>query len=203
MIQRIQTLHLLAAAVLTAVLLFVPLARYAAGGRTVALHAFALRTTDGEPLAAAAERTPQLVVVAVDGAPTDTDSSAVAAAPAVPAAPEAVGTSASSEVLPPYLGILLAAAAVLPFATIFLYKRRLLQIRLCAVELVLLLGVLVMETIYFFRLKALFADAAATASFAAPQPTAAFPLAALFFVWLASRAIFRDEMLVRAADRIR
>lgn len=203
MIQRIQTLHLLAAAVLTAVLLFVPLARYAAGGRTVALHAFALRTTDGEPLAAAAERTPQLVVVAVDGAPTDTDSSAVAAAPAVPAAPEAVGTPASFEALPPYLGILLAAAAVLPFATIFLYKRRLLQIRLCAVELVLLLGVLVMETIYFFRLKALFADAAATASFAAPQLTAAFPLAALFFVWLASRAIFRDEMLVRAADRIR
>jgi len=29
------------------------------------------------------------------------------------------------------------------------------------------------------------------------------PVAALLFVWLASRAIFRDEMLVRAADRIR
>lgn len=175
MIQRIQTLHLLAVVVLTAVMLFVPLARYADGDRAVALHAFDLRTTTE---AAAAETT-----------------SAEAA--------EAVVATASTEKLPVYLGILLVAAVVLPFATIFLYGRRLLQIRLCAVELVLLLGVLAMEAVYYFRFKALFANAATAVSYAAPQAAAFFPLPALFFVWLASRAIFRDEMLVRAADRIR
>ena len=40
----------------------------------------------------------------------------------------------------PYMGALLAAATLLPLATIFLFKRRMLQLRLCAVELVLLLG---------------------------------------------------------------
>ena len=105
--------------------------------------------------------------------------------------------------MPPYLGILLVLAALLPLVTIFLFRRRLLQIRLCAVEMVLLIGALVMEAVYYFRLKALFADLAATAAHASLKLPMIFPLLALFFVFLASRAIFRDEMLVRAADRIR
>ena len=39
-----------------------------------------------------------------------------------------------------YMGVVLALACVLPFITIFLFKRRLLQIRLCVVEIVLLIG---------------------------------------------------------------
>ena len=49
-----------------------------------------------------------------------------------------------------YLGILLALAAALPLVTIFLYRRRLLQIRLCVAEMVLLAGAVVMEGVYYF-----------------------------------------------------
>ena len=46
--------------------------------------------------------------------------------------------------------VVLALACVLPFITIFLFKRRLLQIRLCVVEIVLLIGSAVMEAAYYF-----------------------------------------------------
>ena len=49
-----------------------------------------------------------------------------------------------------YMGVLLALACALPLVTIFLFRRRLLQIRLCVVEMVLLLGSLVMEGVYYF-----------------------------------------------------
>lgn len=101
-----------------------------------------------------------------------------------------------------YLGVLLAAACVLPIFTIFLFRRRLLQIRLCAVEVVLLVGGLVMEGVYYLFCQRFFVD---YFDFSARiiRPAAALPLAALVFVALAARAIFRDELLVRAADRIR
>ena len=59
---------------------------------------------------------------------------------------------AGGEVLQPavYLGILLSAAALLPLVTVFLYRRRLLQIRLCVAEMVLLVGSAVMEGIYYY-----------------------------------------------------
>lgn len=97
---------------------------------------------------------------------------------------------------PIYLPILMGAATLLPLLTIFLFKRRMLQVRLCAVEAVLLFGVLAMEAmLYFGPQNSLDAGALQPASFA--------PVAALLFVWLAARAILRDELLVRSLDRIR
>ena len=99
------------------------------------------------------------------------------------------------------MGVLQAAACVLPLITIFLYRRRLLQIRLCAVAMVLMLGVVAMEAIYYFLCARLFADFAFhTQGF---RPAIALPIVGLFFMYLAARAIFRDELMVRAADRIR
>ena len=50
-------------------------------------------------------------------------------------------TAAGEAVQPTvYMGVVLALACVLPFITIFLFKRRLLQLRLCVVEMVLLVG---------------------------------------------------------------
>ncbi len=49
-----------------------------------------------------------------------------------------------------YLGILFVLSALLPLLTIFLYRRRLLQIRLCVVEMVFLVGTVIMEAIYYF-----------------------------------------------------
>ena len=94
-----------------------------------------------------------------------------------------------------YLGILL------PLVTIFLYRRRLLQIRLCVAEMVLLAGAVVMEGVYYFLSGRLFAGMAFhTQGF---RPAIALPLVALLFAFLAARAIFHDELLVRSADRIR
>lgn len=186
MIQRIQTLHLLAVTLLAAVMLFVPLAWFGDYGRTVTMYAFDVRSE----LQTGAEGAGELAAAPI------AEASAASAAPVA-------GETLFSDPMPPYLGILLVLAALLPLVTIFLFRRRLLQIRLCAVEMVLLIGALVMEAVYYFRLKALFADLAATAAHASLKLPMIFPLLALFFVFLASRAIFRDEMLVRAADRIR
>lgn len=100
-----------------------------------------------------------------------------------------------------YMGILLALACVLPLVTVFLFKRRLLQIRLCVVEMVLLVGAAAMEGVYYFLSWRVFSDLSFhTQGF---KPAIALPLVCLFFAYLAARAIFRDELMVRAADRIR
>lgn len=101
-----------------------------------------------------------------------------------------------------YMGILLVLAALLPLVTIFLYKRRLLQIRLCVVEMVLLLGSAVMEGIYYFLSRRFF-DELLTVHMQSVRPTIVLPIVCLILAGLAARAIFRDELMVRAADRIR
>ena len=156
MIQRIQTLYLLAATVLMAIAFFAPLATFG--------------TTEGLSTLYAHE----LV--------------------------DANGVSATN---PYYLNFLVLLAMVLPFGTIFRYKRRLTQIRWCVVEMVLLVGVVVMLGLYCYRFYTLFSEASPELLAVSFKVTLLCPLAALFFTWLAMRAIFRDEMLVRAADRIR
>lgn len=102
-----------------------------------------------------------------------------------------------------YIMFLALLAMVVPFGTIFRYKNRMQQIRFGVVEVVLLLGLIVVEAIYCFRFDALFKAAAPQIYSVELKLPLFFPIVALIFVWLAIRAIFRDEMLVRAADRIR
>ena len=95
-----------------------------------------------------------------------------------------------------YMGVLLALACALPLVTIFLFRRRLLQIRLCVVEMVLLLGSLVMEGVYYFLSWRVFSDLTFhTQGF---KPAIVLPLVCLLFAYLAARAIFRDELLARS-----
>lgn len=100
-----------------------------------------------------------------------------------------------------YMGVLLLASALLPLVTIFLFRRRMLQIRLCVVEMVLLIGAIAMEVIYYFLSARAFSDQVLHAQ--GFKPAIALPIVCLFFMYLAVRAIFRDELMVRAADRIR
>lgn len=100
-----------------------------------------------------------------------------------------------------YMGVVLALSCVLPFITIFLFRRRLLQIRLGVVVMVLLLGSAVMEGVYYFLSWRVFSDMAFhTQGF---KPAIALPLVCMLLTYLATRAILRDELMVRAADRIR
>ena len=95
-----------------------------------------------------------------------------------------------------YMGVVLALACVLPFITIFLFK-----LRLCVVEMVLLVGSAVMEGVYYFLSYRVFAEQ--TFHTQVLKPAVVLPLVCLLFAYLAARAVFRDELMVRAADRIR
>ena len=154
MIQRIQTLYLLAAAALVGATMILPLARFADGVTEDTLKAFAISNSDGEMV--------QSTI---------------------------------------YMGILLSISALLPFVNIFLFRRRMLQMRLCVMEMVLLAGCAVMIGIYCW----LGMHAVSSLPFSAWSLGIGivFPLVAIVFVALAARAIFRDELLVRSLDRIR
>lgn len=100
-----------------------------------------------------------------------------------------------------WMGVMLVMATLLPLVVIFLFKRRTLQVRLCAVEIVLLLGSLVMIGLYYWLTSRLFENFVVEHrqfGWGAPMP-----LVSLVLTALASRAIFKDEVLVRSLDRIR
>ncbi len=99
------------------------------------------------------------------------------------------------------LAIMLVASALLPLVNIFLYKRRMTQIRYCIVEFVLLVGSVIMLAVHYF----LFYRAFAVFDFLALsiKVTVLLPIVALFLNYLAIRAIAADEALVRSVDRIR
>lgn len=90
-----------------------------------------------------------------------------------------------------YLGVVLAATCLLPLVTIFLFKRRLVQIRLCAVELVLLVGAGAMMGIYFYLCNRYFAESEFYSH--TLKISLVFPLVCLVFDLLALRAIFRTK----------
>ena len=152
MIQRIQSLYLLAVAALMAAAVFTPLAYFAAGVEEYKLYAFTLQ-----------------------------------------------GAQESYSRI--YMGVIVALAAIIPFVNIFLFKNRLLQIRLCAVELMLLVGSAIFMAIYYFLSNRMFSQLEFSAH--GFHIAIIFPLIALVLDYLAMRAIFRDEMLVKSLDRIR
>ena len=95
-----------------------------------------------------------------------------------------------------YMGILLALALVLPLATIFLFKRRMLQFRLGVVEMILLLGAQIVMGIYYFLSYRLFSSFEFHAQ--SVKLPLVLPLIAMIFTYLAVRAIFRDELMIRS-----
>ena len=101
-----------------------------------------------------------------------------------------------------WMGILLSLATALPLVTIFLFKNRVLQVRLCAVEIVLLLGCIAFMAIYFW-LSGANALEEAVVEHRHFGWSAIMPIVALVFTSLAARATFKDEILVRSLDRIR
>ncbi len=95
------------------------------------------------------------------------------------------------------LAILLTIATVIPFITIFLYKKRLLQIRLCGINIALQLGSTGM--IYFLGTQ-LIDELTGVLSY---KIMTAFPIVALILTFLALKAIGKDIALLKSMDRIR
>ena len=85
--------------------------------------------------------------------------------------------------------------AVLAFVTIFLFKKRKLQIRLTIFSSVVLIGYYLAVVAYIFML-------AENTSFT-PSWTISLPFVGIILNWLAIRGIGADEALVKAYDRLR
>jgi hypothetical protein len=96
---------------------------------------------------------------------------------------------------------LLGLSALTPFLTIFLFRRRILQARLLGAEFALLLGAVGLTGWYIFSTWSNVVTGMSENFF-----FSFFPLllvVAMLTNWLAIRGVLRDEMMVRAADRIR
>lgn len=101
-----------------------------------------------------------------------------------------------SKVYAPWaLFAILMIIAVLAFTTIFLFKKRMLQIRLTIFSSVMLIG-------YYMALVAYILMLAEDTTFSASW-TICLPFVAIILNWLAIRGIGADEALVKAYDRLR
>ncbi len=95
------------------------------------------------------------------------------------------------------LACLLAAIPLMSLTTFFLFRNRILQIRLCVFNILLMIGALILTWYYTFQAgKTLNVEAL----FSFP---AIMPLLAAILTYLAFRGIRRDELLIRSVDRIR
>jgi len=93
--------------------------------------------------------------------------------------------------------ILVSLIALISLVTIFLYKKRNLQVRLCIYNMLLMVAVEGLLYYYVYKItKEL--DAIVQYQFAA-----ILPLIALILTYLALRAIRRDDAIVKSLDRIR
>ena len=91
--------------------------------------------------------------------------------------------------------IFVSIILLLHIVDLFLYKRRILQIRILVFSIILLLGLFGM--FYFFTY---YSFTGADVSF---KISVAFPLVAMVLDYLAIRNIGKDEALIRSIDRIR
>ena len=95
------------------------------------------------------------------------------------------------------LSILSVTIPLVALITIFLFKKRILQARINVVNVVLCIGWYAVLAVYIWFAKTnLHTDWYLT-------PWAAIPLVNLVLTMMATRAILKDEALVRAADRLR
>ena len=93
------------------------------------------------------------------------------------------------------IAALLGIIALLSFLAIFLFKKRILQIRICTFIVLLILFVSALITIFSLSGKG---NAPAAIGL-----SAVLPVIMLIFILMARRAVKRDEALVKSADRIR
>ncbi|MDR2472975.1 MAG: DUF4293 domain-containing protein [Tannerella sp.] len=163
MIQRIQTVYLLAVAALFTALLFLPLA------------SMRWQVEDMESM---------LLLFKVDGL---YDNAAMA-----------YGTFV--------LFILTGIIILLTFTIIFMYKKRVLQMRMCVYNSLIIIGFVAVVGYHlwsFDKMSGAETEIKVTVSEIKLSIWSAFPIIALIFNYLAIRKIGTDEALVRSLERLR
>ena len=110
--------------------------------------------------------------------------------------------TAPSELVYPAWSLFFIAAVIiiLSFVIIFLYKRRMLQIRLCVYNAFLIIGFCLLTGFYLWKFgnSSQLGDMKFTL-----RLWASFPVIALILDYLAIRNIGADEVLVRSLERLR
>ena len=89
--------------------------------------------------------------------------------------------------------------AIIASVSIFLYKKRMLQIRFCIFNAILLIGFYGLFAFFLWKIS----EISSIFRFANVRITLAFPLISLIFDYLAIRNIGSDETLVRSLNRLR
>lgn len=174
MIQRKQTLYLLAVAILMATMLFLPLT-------TVVFSDTPGTTTDSTSLA--------ITKTTVLGSKTLVLNAC------------GVYRDTKQEIPLIYLTALICIVAAASLVNIFLYKRRKLQQKICIAIALCVVSVIVFAAIYVNDLVQLAAlSEGATIKYSVSM---VFPLLSLTCLWLAYSGIKKDIELVRSLDRIR
>ena len=93
---------------------------------------------------------------------------------------------------------ILMLSAVVALGTIFLYKNRMLQIRMSIFNIILLIGYYATFVAFIIAYNGRLEDFSFQLRFAS-----CLPFVAIVLSYLALRAIGKDEVMVRAADRLR
>lgn len=105
------------------------------------------------------------------------------------------GNSEHFTILP--LTIMISISMLITFISIFLFKKRMLQIRFNVFNFIFQIGSIGLMLFYLFQAKGLAGKSWNT------KITIITPLIAAIFTYLAIRAIGKDEALVRSISRIR
>jgi len=93
--------------------------------------------------------------------------------------------------------ILLTIITLISFVSIFLYKKRILQMRINVINIVLMLGYLGLN---YYYIKNFSSQLNGIISY---NFIAIFPFISVILTYLAIRAVGKDEALIRSLDRIR
>ena len=98
------------------------------------------------------------------------------------------------------LPVVLGLTGFIAFITIFLYKRRRVQVRLIRFDL--LLNIIYLALIFFYYVPELENITQTNADYIS-EPGIYLPIVSVVFLILANRFIAKDEKLIRSADRLR
>lgn len=99
-------------------------------------------------------------------------------------------------IAPILIQVLMAIVATISFVTIFLFKKRMLQVKLSFITILLMIAYYLILTVYAYKLTENSYEYSLTV-------TALLPFIANIVSYLAIRAIKKDEQLVQSLNRMR
>ncbi len=95
------------------------------------------------------------------------------------------------------LTFLVSVAAAVSFITIFFYRNRIMQLRLCIFNILLQIGYYPLFFYYYYQARN------QIEAMADIKISVVFPVISIILVFLATRNIRKDELLVRSYERLR